>query len=163
MIDFIEICSVCGGQCCKDANPPLSRKRLEILFRNGVEREKIHFGKYIYPKAGKDGYCVFFDNGKCSIHSIKPETCVAGPFTFDLKGDVLEIYIKTERICPLVRYLKENEKAYRTQLNIAIEKIITLINDLDEQSLQEILKIEEPDTVKVAEFDVIKLRRRHFS
>lgn len=154
MIDFFEVCSRCGGQCCKNANPPLSKKRLEILFKNGVEKEKIFFGKYAHPKAREDGYCVFFENGKCTIHSIKPETCVAGPFTFDLKGEILEIYIKKESICPLVRHLKENEEAYRAQFEIAVEKIIELIKDLDEQSLSEILKIEEPETVKVAEIDL---------
>ncbi|MEM4566178.1 MAG: YkgJ family cysteine cluster protein [Archaeoglobaceae archaeon] len=159
MMDFIEICSTCGGQCCKDANPPLSQKRLEILFKSGVERDKIHFGKYVHPKAKEDGYCIFFEKGMCTIHRIKPETCVAGPFTFDLKGEVLEIYIKTESICPLVRYLKENEEAYRVQFEIAVEKIITLINDLDEQSLSEILKIEEPETVKVAEIDLREFRK----
>lgn len=157
MIDFIEICSKCGGQCCKDANPPLSQNRLEILLKNGIEREKIHFGKYMHPKSKEDGFCIFFENGKCSIHKIKPETCVAGPFTFDLKGDVLEIYIKKENICPTVKYLKENKKAFKTQMLTAIENIVNLINDLDEQSLQEILKIEEPETVKVTE---IYLRRQ---
>ncbi len=158
MIDFIEVCSICGGQCCKDANPPLSKRRLEILLKNGVEIEKIHFGKYMHPKAKEDGYCVFFENGRCKIHRIKPETCVAGPFTFDLRGEVLEIYIKTEKICPLVKHLKENREAYKAQFEVAVEKIVALIRDLDEQSLSEILKIEEPETVNVAEIDLKKFR-----
>ncbi len=32
-----------------------------------------------------DNKCIFFCDGKCSIHSIKPETCQAGPFTFDME------------------------------------------------------------------------------
>ncbi|MDI9646498.1 MAG: YkgJ family cysteine cluster protein [Archaeoglobales archaeon] len=157
MIDFIEICSKCGGQCCKDANPPLSRRRLAILLENGIDIEKIAFEKYMHPKSKEDGFCIFFDNGKCSIHTIKPETCVAGPFTFDLKGDMLEIYLKLEKICPLVAYLKKDKKAYREQFRVAVENIVQLIMDLDERSLREILKIEEPDTVKVAEI-TLKLK-----
>ncbi|MEM4473293.1 MAG: YkgJ family cysteine cluster protein [Archaeoglobaceae archaeon] len=150
MMDFSEICSSCGGKCCKDANPPLSQRRIDILIKNGVKIEDIEFGKYAHPKSREDGFCIFFKDGKCSIHKIKPETCVAGPFTFDLKGNVLEIYIKTEEICPLVSFLKKNRKAYKEQFKLAVTNIVQLILDLDRKSLEEILKIEEPETEKVA-------------
>ncbi|MCS7118828.1 MAG: YkgJ family cysteine cluster protein [Archaeoglobaceae archaeon] len=150
-MDFVEICSECGGKCCRDANPPISRRRLEILLKNGVKVDKIAFEKYMHPKTKEDGFCIFLDNGKCSIHEIKPETCVAGPFTFDLKGDVLEIFLKKEDICPLVTYLKRDKRAYKEQFKRAVASIVQLILDLDKESLEEILKIEEVETVKVAE------------
>lgn len=154
MIDFYSICSKCGGKCCKDAKPPLTMKRLQMLLESGVSAESIEFGRYAHSKVREDGYCVFFDE-KCAIHNIKPETCVAGPFTFDLKGDVLEIYLKKESICPLVRLLRENEILYKKQFEIAVENILRLIQELGRDELEEILKIEEPETEKVAE---IKLR-----
>ncbi len=150
MTDFSEICFKCSGKCCKDANPPLSRKRIEILLKKGVKTEEIAFGRYAHPKTKADGFCIFFENGKCRIHDYKPETCVAGPFTFDLKGEVLEIYIKKEEVCPLVEYLKKNKKIYYEQFRIAVANIVQLILDLDKESLEEILKIEEPETVKVS-------------
>ena len=150
MTDFFEICSRCGGICCKDANPPLSKRRIDILLKNGVKIEEIVFEKYAHPKAGEDGFCIFFENGKCRIHDFKPETCVAGPFTFDLRGEILEIYLKKEEICPLVGFLKKNRNAYKEQFRKAVANIVQLILDLDKKSLEEILKIEEPETIKVS-------------
>ena len=48
------------------------------------------------------------NGGKCGIHAIKPETCRAGPFTFDVKGDTIEIFLKFEEICPVVRLYQEH-------------------------------------------------------
>ncbi|HPA98307.1 MAG TPA: YkgJ family cysteine cluster protein, partial [Methanothrix sp.] len=78
-------CRLQGG-CCFEARPPLSRERMDILRRNGVPDEAMEFEGYWRLRARTDGYCALFADGKCSIHSIKPETCVAGPFTFDIKG-----------------------------------------------------------------------------
>jgi len=133
-MDFIEICSKCGGKCCFEARPPISNKRLKIFLENGISQEFVEFGDYKHLKLKPDGYCVFFENGKCKIHAIKPETCVAGPFTFDLKGDKLEIYLKKETICPLVSFLKENENAYREQFERAVEAIKALIEELEKES-----------------------------
>lgn len=156
-MDFIEICSKCGGRCCFEAKPPISNKRLKILIENGISPEFVEFGRYKHLKIKEDGYCVFFENGKCKIHKIKPETCVAGPITFDIKGDKLEIYIKKETICPLVRFLKENELILNEHLEIAIAKIVELIKELDYSELEEILKIEEPETEKIIEINLKEL------
>ncbi|NHW23701.1 MAG: YkgJ family cysteine cluster protein [Archaeoglobales archaeon] len=157
MMDFIEICSKCGGKCCFEARPPISNKRLKILMENGIGPEFVEFGKYKHLKLRNDGYCVLFENGKCKIHEIKPETCVAGPITFDIKGGKLELYIKKETICPLVKFLKENEAVFREHLKIATEKIVELIKELDNGELEEILKIEEPETEKILEISLKEL------
>jgi len=106
MIDFYSICSKCGGKCCKDAKPPLTRKRLQMLLESGVSAESIEFGRYAHPKVREDGYCVFFD-GKCAIHNIKPETCVAGPFTFDLKEMCLKYTSKRKAYVRLFACLEK--------------------------------------------------------
>lgn len=146
-------CGECqlGGGCCFEARPPLTAERIEILLASGVDRDSIDYGKYKRLKLKPDGFCVLFGNGKCTIHSIKPETCVAGPFTFDMKGSILEIYLKTEKICPMVRFLKENREAYDSLFEAAVDKIVDLVNRLPANELSEILKIEEPDTELVAE------------
>ncbi|MEM0215334.1 MAG: YkgJ family cysteine cluster protein [Archaeoglobaceae archaeon] len=157
-MDFIEICSKCGGKCCFEAKPPISNKRLKILLENGISSDFVEFGKYKHLKLKEDGYCVFFDNGKCKIHGIKPETCVAGPITFDIREGKLELYIKKETICPLVKFLKENEDVLKEHMNIALEKILDLIRELEKGELEEILKIEEPETEKIFEVNLKELR-----
>ncbi|MEM2426271.1 MAG: YkgJ family cysteine cluster protein [Archaeoglobaceae archaeon] len=157
-MDFIEVCSKCGGKCCFEAKPPISNKRLKILLENGISSDFVEFGKYKHLKLKEDGYCVFFDNGKCKIHGIKPETCVAGPITFDIREGKLELYIKKETICPLVKFLKENEDVLKEHMNIALEKILDLIRELEKGELEEILKIEEPETEKIFEVNLKELR-----
>ncbi len=143
-------CQLHGG-CCFEARPPLSSERIEILLENGVSGDEIDYYTYKRLKLKPDGYCALFRNGRCSIHSIKPETCVAGPFTFDMKGSILEIYLKKETICPMVRLLKENKEIYDGLFDAAVEKIIDLVMKLPKEELAEILKIEEPETELVTE------------
>lgn len=143
-------CHLVGG-CCFEARPPLSQERIDILLKNGVSADAVEFAGYRRLRLRQDGFCVLFQDGKCSIHSIKPETCVAGPFTFDIKGDTLQIFIKRESICPMVRFLKANRKAYDGLFEISVEKIMDLVNSVPEAEMAEILKIEEPETDLVAE------------
>jgi len=143
-------CHLVGG-CCFEARPPLSQERIDILLKNGVSADAVEFAGYKRLRLRQDGFCVLFQDGKCSIHSIKPETCVAGPFTFDIKGDTLQIFIKRESICPMVRFLKANRKAYDGLFETSVEKIMDLVNSVPEAEMAEILKIEEPETDLVAE------------
>lgn len=143
-------CQLHGG-CCFEARPPLTSERIKILLANGISQNEIDFGRYKRLKLKADGFCVMFQNGRCSIHSIKPETCVAGPFTFDMKGSILEIYLKKETICPMVRLLKENKEIYDGFFDAAVEKISDLVRKLPKEELAEILKIEEPETDLVTE------------
>jgi len=147
-------CHLVGG-CCFDARPPLSQERIDILLKNGVSPDSVEFAGYKRLRLKPDGFCVLFQDGKCSIHSIKPETCVAGPFTFDMKGDVLQIFIKRESICPMVRFLKANRKAFDGLFEAAVEKIRELVDKVPPEEMAEILKIDEPETDLVAE---IKLK-----
>ena len=139
------------GGCCFEARPPLSRERMDILRRNGVPEGAMEFEGYWRLRAKPDGYCVLFVDGKCSIHSIKPETCVAGPFTFDLKEKMLQIFLKREVICPMVGFLKANPEAYNALLETSIARIIHLVESIPTEEMAEILKIDEPETDLVAE------------
>jgi len=143
-------CSFSGG-CCFEARPPLSQERINILIENGVPAEAVEFAGYKRLRLKPDGFCVLFQDGRCSIHSIKPETCVAGPFTFDINDGKLQIFLKRESICPMVRFLKADRRAYDGLLETAVEKITALVNATPEEEMAEILKIDEPDTDLVAE------------
>ena len=147
-------CHLVGG-CCFEARPPLSQERIDILLKNGVSANAVEFAGYRRLRLKPDGFCVLFQDGKCSIHSIKPETCVAGPFTFDMKGNTLQIFIKRESICPMVRFLKANRKAFDGLFETSVERIIELVNKVPAEEMAEILKIDEPETDLVAE---IKLK-----
>ena len=152
-----KACSEChlNGGCCFEACPPLSQKRIDILLANGANPEAFEFAGYKRMRLRSDGFCIMFLDGKCQIHSIKPETCVAGPFTFDVKGSILQIFLKRESICPMVRFLRADRKAYDELFGTAVEKIIDLVEAIPASELAEIAKIEEPETDLVAE---IRLR-----
>jgi Fe-S-cluster containining protein len=147
------VCSGCtvDGCCCLEARPPLTADRIRLLLARGVSPEAIEFAGYSRLKLKPDGYCVMFQQGQCKIHQVKPETCVAGPFTFDVKGSLLEIYLKRETICPLAKVLRENEEAYRGLFDAAIEKIADLVRALPPSELAVVCRIEEPETDLVAE------------
>jgi len=68
-----------------------------------------------------------------------------------MKGAVLQIFLKRESICPMVRFLKANRKAYDGLFGLSVEKIVDLVKALPVEELEEILKIEEPETDLVAE------------
>ena len=146
-------CHLAGG-CCFEARPPLSQKRIDILMENGVSPDAVEIVGYKRLCLGRDGFCVLFRDGKCSIHEFKPETCVAGPFTFDIDGDMLRIFLKRESICPMVRFLRANRKAYDALFEISVEKIMDLIRNVPDEEMAQILKIEEPETDLVAEIQL---------
>jgi Fe-S-cluster containining protein len=146
-------CGEChlNGGCCFEARPPLSQDRINILLENGVSPDAIEFAGYKRLCLKPDGFCVLFQDGRCSIHSVKPETCVAGPFTFDMKGSLLQIFLKKESICPMVRFLKADRKAYDELFDVSVKKILDLVKAVPALEMAEILKIEEPETDLVAE------------
>jgi len=151
---FSDICSSCGGICCIDARPPLTKRRAEILISAGLSPDDIEDVGYRRIRARDDGSCVLFENGRCRLHHLKPETCSAGPFTFDVVDGRLEIYLKRESICPLAGYLLRDSEAYEKQMKLAVEKILDLIRDMSRDELAAVLKIEEPETFKVMEIDL---------
>jgi len=110
---------------------------------------------YSFPREPEDKCCVFLDKGtkKCRIHPVKPETCVAGPVTFDInmKTGRIEWFLKTEKICPLAGALYRDKRALKSHFDSARKELLKLVHDLDTEALREILKIEEPDTFKIDE------------
>ena len=147
-----KVCKQCGGRCCKDAHPPLTDERIQIMMDNGVNSDNIEFAGYKRLKVKEDNMCVMFgENGLCSIQPFKPETCVAGPFTFDVKEGVIEIYLKHESICPLVTVMKDDRNAYDEQYKMAVDRIIRVVAFLPEEELWTVCQVDEPDTEKVEE------------
>jgi Fe-S-cluster containining protein len=146
-----EVCAKCGIKCCEGAHPPICEDRYDFLIKNGVSTDCFEFDGYRRLKVKKNNECVLFHDGKCSIHHIKPETCRAGPFTFDIKGDKIEIFLKYESLCPIVRVLKDVPEAYNQQYLNAIEHLSNLVSNLCENELEAIHRIDEPLTEKVAE------------
>ena len=151
LIQAETICLRCGGHCCNDAHPPISGTCYQRLRAEGVPEEHFEQDGYRYIRTRSDDTCILWNGGKCAIHAIKPETCRAGPFTFDVKGDIIEIFLKFETICPLVRVLKEVPDAYNQQYALAVKSITNLVSHLTDEELSAVCRIEEPETEKVAE------------
>lgn len=105
-----------------------------------------------------EGYCIFYDRAakKCRIHPVKPETCVAGPVTFDINKNSgkIEWYLKFEEICPLAGVMYRDKNALREHLQTAKREIMRLVRELPAEALRTILKREEPETFKIDEDDV---------
>ena len=151
----------CGGRCCTDAHPPVSAPWYERLTGQGVPEDSFEWRGYHAVKARGDGTCVFYNGNRCSIHRIKPETCRAGPFTFDVNGGVIRIFLKYETICPVVRLLEDIPAAYEYQFALAKKSITHLVAHLTEEELDAICRIEEQETRKVAEIPREYLNHDH--
>lgn len=148
---FSRICERCGARCCYEAHPPLTEERIRRICTCTNLTNRIEQNGYRRLCVRQDGFCIMLDHTRCLINTEKPETCRAGPFTFDIHNGKLEIYLKKESICPLVGHLKYYPEAYRHQYEHAVRYITHLIQSLPPPELSEVLKIEEPETEKVAE------------
>jgi len=158
--DVYRVCRACLLGCCNGARPPLTPRRMRLiesyLKANGLGIvNPFEVRDYVFPRETDDGYCVFFKKSasKCTIHKVKPETCVAGPITFDInqKTGRIEWFLKNDRICPLAGSLYRDKEAFNNHLKSAKREIRRLTRDMDNRALRAILTIEEPDTFKVDE------------
>ena len=163
--DFFDICAQCKTCCCQTARPPLTSGRRKII-ETRLKKQKIQLGNpfnqtsYTFPREDKEGYCVFYNKKtkKCLVHPVKPETCVAGPVTFDIntKTKRIEWHIKKETICLLAGRLYQDKERLRNHLELAKKETQKLVRELDAEALRAILKIEEPETFKIEEDSIEK-------
>ena len=140
------ICGSCGGRCCNGANPPLCTERIGIIMSHGKYGGICEKRGYRRIRAKNNGDCAMLNAGRCMIHAFKPETCVAGPFTFAVTDQTLEIFIKHESICPLVSHLKSDRGMYDMQYRRAIDNLTRLVANLPDEELRIISAIPEDDT-----------------
>lgn len=158
-----DVCSQCKIICCQDAKPPLSEKRKKII-KEYLEKQKIKIEKpfakehYSYPAVDELVFCGLFDKGtgKCSVHLVKPETCRAGPVTFDINFSTkkVEWFLKKSEICAFAGVLYRNKVAFKDHFELAKKELTQLIQELDPEELRLILNIEEPYTFKIGEDDL---------
>ena len=113
---------------------------------------------YSYPSVDKDCVCVFNDRKtkQCMVHSVKPETCVAGPITFDINFNTrkVEFFLKKSEICAYAGVLYKDKPAFKEHFEWLKNRIIELIKELSADELRAICKIEEPQTFKFGEEDL---------
>jgi Fe-S-cluster containining protein len=163
--NFFSICNTCKLCCCQNARPPITQNRRkqieEYLLTQDLRVDKpFETTEYVFPRETKDGFCVFFDEEtrRCRVYAVKPETCVAGPITFDinLQTGKIEFYLKLERICPLAGTLKKDMVALEKHVTSAKRELLTLVGELDAEALTAILQIDEPETWKIGEASLSK-------
>ena len=155
-----DVCSACTITCCQDANPPLTANRKKVITEY-LKQQKMPFQnvfageEYSHPATDQENICVFYnrENRRCRVHSVKPETCRAGPITFDinLKTRKVEWFLKKGEICNFAPCLHENKQHFSDHFEAAKTELMRLICELDAGSLKAILKIAEPETFKVGE------------
>jgi len=158
--NFFHVCSSCRLGCCKGARPPITlnrRKVIEEYLRgNGIKIDNPFTETgYTFPREDAEGYCVFYkkQTKECLIQDVKPETCVAGPVTFDInvKTGKIEWCLKKDEVCPLAGLLFKNKESLRRHLQSARKEIFTLVRELEPEALRTVLRIEEPETFKIGE------------
>jgi hypothetical protein len=110
---------------------------------------------YSFPAVDAAGFCVFYkqETKKCLVHQVKPETCRAGPITFDINCHTrkVEWFLKKKELCLFAGELFQAPERLADHIKTAKEEITRLICKLDSESLQAILKIDEPQTFKIGE------------
>jgi len=158
-----DVCDGCKSTCCQDAKPPLTKNRQKII-QAYLEKKKIEITQHIsheqysYPSVDEHLYCRLLDKKtkKCLVHPVKPETCRAGPITFDINFQYkkLDFFLKKEKICALAGVLHENPELFKAHFEAAKPEIMNLVEELSANELRAIVKIEEPDTFKVDEVDL---------
>jgi Fe-S-cluster containining protein len=158
-----DVCSECKIICCQDAKPPLSESRKKII-KEYIDKQKIKVDKpftkesYSYPSVDEQVLCVFNskETKRCNVHQVKPETCRAGPITFDInfKTKKVQHFLKKSEICAYAGELYKNKEAFKEQYEVAKKEIMRLIRELSTAELRELMKIDEPQTFKVGEDDL---------
>ena len=158
-----DVCSKCKIICCQDAKPPLSKSRKKIL-KEYLGKQKINGDKlftkesYSYPSVDEQVLCIFNskETNRCIVHSVKPETCRAGPITFDInsKTKKIQYFLKKTEICAYAGELFKNKASFKEHYEVAKREITRLIEELSANELRELMKIDEPQTFKVGEDDL---------
>jgi uncharacterized protein len=154
-----DVCSQCKSVCCQDAKPPLTEQRQEII-KQYLQQQKIKLsdpfshGEYVYPSVDEHLFCSLFNKktGKCLVHPVKPETCKAGPITFDIncKTQRLEWFLKKSEICRLAGELF-SDSGFNSYFEAAKVEIRGLVEQLSADELRALMRIEEPCTFKICE------------
>jgi Fe-S-cluster containining protein len=162
---LFDVCSQCKIICCQDAKPPLTSNRKKII-KEYLKKQEINVEKpfskenYSYPSVDEKVFCRLFDKkiGKCLVHPVKPETCRAGPVTFDINFSTkkVEWFLKKSEICAYAEVLYNNKAAFKDHFDVAKKELTNLICELGAEELRAILKIEEPQTFKIGEGDLPK-------
>lgn len=158
--NFFDTCSCCrtNYSCCHETTPPVTHERRKII-EAYLKDEKIRIENpfieegYVFPRLDVDGFCIFHDKKtrRCLIHPVKPETCVAGPITFDIniRTGQIEWFIKMEKICRLARVVFEDKRLLEEHIRSAKKEILRLVGQLDSKELRAILLKDEPETFKI--------------
>jgi Fe-S-cluster containining protein len=138
----------------------LTSKRRELIssylkLKNLEFDEPFSYDSYFYPSVDSQDFCLFYskETKKCLVHEVKPETCVAGPLTFDinLRTGMIEWFFKKAGICSLAQEIFSNKQLLETHLVPAKKQIMQLVNELETKHLVTILSREEPETFKIGE------------
>jgi Fe-S-cluster containining protein len=155
MTAYMKLCAICVPGCCHHVRPPITRTRQQLIDRF-LQDHMMNVGTwldtttypYAFPRETVDGACIFFDFKlrTCLIHAVKPETCRAGPITFDLDISQERIlwFMKSSTDCLLASALRRNPMQLAPYLAIAKQALRQLIHALEPFALRALLRVPEP-------------------
>ncbi len=155
-----DLCWICQSSCCRGAKPPLTKGRIKAIEKylkdhGAVAKQIFTHSDYTFPSVDSDDYCIFYHKGakRCQIHDAKPETCRAGPVTFDVNFQTkkVEWFLKTRELCLFAGKLFDTPEKLDAHLNVVKDELMRLISNLDCVALRAILARDEPQTFKIGE------------
>ena len=152
---YSKLCAVCPTGCCHNVQPPITWKRRQLINRFLQDHSTQLMAwldtttrAYAFPREMADRACIFLDTETriCRIHPVKPETCQAGPITFDLDLSQGRIcwYMKSSTDCSIAAALRQTPRELSRYLAMAKPVLRQLIHDLDPTALQAVLQVPEP-------------------
>ncbi|MGD9396227.1 MAG: YkgJ family cysteine cluster protein [Candidatus Thorarchaeota archaeon] len=120
-----DICFECGGQCCKFGGIVATLNEVDAIIERGHPNyfEKLKDDVY-GTKWGRDGICAYFENGACSIYSVRPMGCRMFPVIQTRSGEIILIE------CPLASHLSDEEVFRRKEILIQRPRYIVRESEL---------------------------------
>jgi hypothetical protein len=154
MTTYMKLCARCIPGCCHHVRPPITRTRQQLIDRF-LQDHMVNVGAwldtttrpYAFPRETMDSACIFFDSElrTCRIHVVKPETCRAGPITFDLNiaRERVLWFMKSSTDCLLASSLRRNSMQLAPYLAMAKQALRQLIHELEPFALHAVLRVPE--------------------
>ncbi|MBN2042759.1 MAG: YkgJ family cysteine cluster protein [Candidatus Aenigmarchaeota archaeon] len=93
-----NFCEDCNKKCCLEAAPRISKAERDEIVRIAGRDLFSNVSGFFVPKT-RDGFCAYFEKGRCSIHDHKPAECSFYPIYVMVDHDDM-VFLTLDTYCP---------------------------------------------------------------
>jgi Fe-S-cluster containining protein len=109
--DLEDVCLQCGGHCCKLGGVVATQNEVDAITQRGFPIRFIRLSDELYGiEWGEDGTCVYLEDRRCTIYSVRPLGCRMFPVVQTRSYDIILIE------CKLGEQLSEDELEKRKKV-----------------------------------------------